>query len=81
MPDTADPVAAALEQIRADHEAANYFGALADDPVPALLAAVLAALTLGAQWRQAPSLGLTQEECAEQLLSDVGRALLGEEPQ
>ena len=44
----ADPVAAALEEIRADHEAANYFGALADDPVPPLLAAVEAVLRLAA---------------------------------
>lgn len=50
MPDpTADPVAAALEQIRADHEAANYFGALADDPVPSLLAAVSKVLALHAR--------------------------------
>ena len=37
------------------------------------------AVTLGTQWQTMPHLALTQEECGEQLLSDITSILLGEE--
>lgn len=95
MPDTnadpiaaADPVAAALEEIRADHEAANYFGALADDPVPRLLAAVEITLAVLESWetdnraRELIGIPVSAEIAARSgaLRAAISRALLGEEP-
>jgi hypothetical protein len=45
-----DRVASTLAEIRADHEAANAFGA--SDPVPRLLAAVEAALEATDEWTE-----------------------------
>jgi hypothetical protein len=44
-----------------------------------LLDVAEATVTLATQWRDEPQLALTQEQCAEQLLTDINRILLGEE--
>jgi len=87
---TPDPLAERLAYLRSRHQqhvTANF-------PAPGICVndhhrwpchahilgeALQAAITLGAQWRDTPQLGLTQEECADELLGEITPILLGEE--
>ena len=80
-----DELTAALDEIRANHEAANAFGAVAGDPVPRLLAALDEVLKLADQLppQGPPSSALEEDrmwvrqECADMIREAISRALSG----
>lgn len=86
----ADPLAAALEEIRersgmaADPGVANlvrtYRAVESADDVPRLLKAVEAALAEAAKWKRLAAPGDAQDECADNLRQAITRELLGKEP-